>query len=187
MEFSGLHYCLFVKVLRCCFNQLWYFITVDFVCQQLFLIFLNSFRSSCRTFMPQRLFIITHCFQLVKRFFWIFSLFLSRERRRRDLNPRAAVNDLHPFQGCPFSLLGTSPCAVPTNTLFDCKPLLADSFHSHAPQDCLLKSNGEGGIRTHAPFRTNGFQDRLVMTTSIPLRVWRLASVVCASSAQDVF
>ena len=28
---------------------------------------------------------------------------------------------------------------------------------------------GEGGIRTHAPFRTNGFQDRLVMTTSIPL------------------
>ena len=31
------------------------------------------------------------------------------ERRRRDLNPRAAINDLHPFQGCPFNLLGTSP------------------------------------------------------------------------------
>ena len=30
-------------------------------------------------------------------------------------------------------------------------------------------SNAEGGIRTHAPSRTNGFQDRLVMTTSIPL------------------
>ena len=30
--------------------------------------------------------------------------------------------------------------------------------------------NGEGGIRTHAPLRTNGFQDRLVMTTSIPLQ-----------------
>ncbi len=30
-------------------------------------------------------------------------------RRRRDLNPRAAINDLPPFQGCPFSLLGTSP------------------------------------------------------------------------------
>ena len=29
--------------------------------------------------------------------------------------------------------------------------------------------NAEGGIRTHAPLRTNGFQDRLVMTTSIPL------------------
>ena len=28
------------------------------------------------------------------------------ERRRRDLNPRAAINDLHPFQGCPFGQLG---------------------------------------------------------------------------------
>ncbi len=27
------------------------------------------------------------------------------------MNPRAAINDLHPFQGCPFSLLGTSPIA----------------------------------------------------------------------------
>ena len=34
---------------------------------------------------------------------------------------------------------------------------------------CVI--NGEGGIRTHVPLRTNGFQDRLVMTTSIPLRV----------------
>ena len=25
------------------------------------------------------------------------------------MNPRAAINDLHPFQGCPFGLLGTSP------------------------------------------------------------------------------
>ena len=62
-------------------------------------------------------------------------------RRRRDLNPRTAINDLLPFQGSPFSLLGTSP---------------------------ELK-NGEGGIRTHVPVRTNGFQDRLVMTASIPL------------------
>ena len=27
------------------------------------------------------------------------------------MNPRAAINDLHPFQGCPFSHLGTSPNA----------------------------------------------------------------------------
>ena len=33
------------------------------------------------------------------------------ERRRRDLNPRAATNDLLPFQGSPFSHLGTSPNA----------------------------------------------------------------------------
>ena len=67
--------CITVYLSRCfavVFNQLWYFITVDFVCQQLFLIFLNSFRSSCRAFMPQRLFIITHCFQLVKHFFELF-------------------------------------------------------------------------------------------------------------------
>ena len=28
------------------------------------------------------------------------------ERRRRDLNPCAAVNDLLPFQGSPFGQLG---------------------------------------------------------------------------------
>ena len=28
------------------------------------------------------------------------------QRRRRDLNPRAAINDLLPFQGSPFSQLG---------------------------------------------------------------------------------
>ncbi len=33
----------------------------------------------------------------------------------------------------------------------------------------MLFPNGEDGIRTHVPLRTNGFQDRLVMTTSIPL------------------
>ena len=33
---------------------------------------------------------------------------IGSKRRKRDLNPRAAINDLHPFQGCPFSLLGTS-------------------------------------------------------------------------------
>ena len=64
------------------------------------------------------------------------------QRRRRDLNPRAATNDLLPFQGSPFSQLG------------------------------YFSKNGEGGIRTHAPFRTNGFQDRLVMTTSIPLHIY---------------
>ena len=67
------------------------------------------------------------------------------ERRRRDLNPRAATNDLLPFQGSPFGQLG---------------------YFSKLP---FGQKNGEGGIRTHAPSRTNGFQDRLVMTTSIPL------------------
>ena len=39
-----------------------------------------------------------------------------------------------------------------------------------AGKSLKLVCSGEGGIRTHAPLRTNGFQDRLVMTTSIPLR-----------------
>ena len=58
------------------------------------------------------------------------------------MNPRAAINDLLPFQGSPFGQLG------------------------------YFSKSGEGGIRTHAPFRTNGFQDRLVMTTSIPLQLF---------------
>ena len=67
------------------------------------------------------------------------------------MNPRAAVNDLHPFQGCPFGQLG---------------------YFSELKQYMIidLVDNGESGIRTHAPLRTNGFQDRLVMTTSISLQ-----------------
>ena len=42
----------------------------------------------------------------------------TTKRRRRDLNPRAAINDLHPFQGCPFSLLGTSPNSLTIQSLF---------------------------------------------------------------------
>ena len=36
----------------------------------------------------------------------LFSSFFKLERRRRDLNPRAAINDLLPFQGSPFGQLG---------------------------------------------------------------------------------
>ena len=36
----------------------------------------------------------------------------------------------------------------------------------------MFALNGESGIRTHAPFRTNGFQDRLVMTASISLQTY---------------
>ena len=61
---------------------------------------------------------------------------------------------------------------------FDSQDILAHSFvfvniffHflTEVKSRTLLFANGEGGIRTHAPLRTNGFQDRLVMTTSIPL------------------
>ena len=45
----------------------------------------------------------------------LFSSFFKPERRRRDLNPRAAINDLLPFQGSPFGQLGyfsKSPYAI---------------------------------------------------------------------------
>ena len=122
---------------------------------------------------------IARCFFIVNKFFEIFlKIFktcfraVSSERRRRDLNPRAAINDLHPFQGCPFGQLG----------YFSILFLLSEKnirFTSWILFIWLLlfcfsifgqKNNGEGGIRTHVPLRTNGFQDRLVMTTSIPLR-----------------
>ena len=81
------------------------------------------------------------------------------------MNPRAATNDLLPFQGSPFNHLGTSAWLIHDGYLF--------SKASHCV--CL---NGESGIRTHAPFRTNGFQDRLVMTASISLQT-------CFSILQD--
>ena len=93
----------------------------------------------------------------------LFYSFLScDERRRRDLNPRAAINDLHPFQGCPFGQLGYfSTIALLINKVY--------SITIPLPYPADIAS-GESGIRTHAPFRTNGFQDRLVMTTSISLQ-----------------
>ena len=47
--------------------------------------------------------------------------------------------------------------------------------------------SGESGIRTHAPLRTNGFQDRLVMTTSISLHMLLTAFVVFSPPTQVIF
>ena len=86
------------------------------------------------------------------------------------MNPRAATNDLLPFQGSPFNHLGTSaiwlnhiPFGIEYSVLYR-EPILLSSAYDTV--------NGESGIRTHAPFRTNGFQDRLVMTTSISLQAF---------------
>ena len=83
---------------------------------------------------------------------------IHSQRRRRDLNPRAAINDLLPFQGSPFGQLGYF------------------SITARNQNSNIILKNGEGGIRTHAPLRTNGFQDRLVMTTSIPLHILHYSS-----------
>ena len=97
LEFSGLHYCLFVKVLT-------------------FLIYFS----------------IT----------WL-SKIPSGEDGIWTHAPLLTTYSLS--RGAPSASLGTSPNG--------------------------RNKNGEGGIRTHVPLRTNGFQDRLVMTTSIPLHI----------------
>ena len=76
------------------------------------------------------------------------------------MNPRAAINDLHPFQGCPFGQLGYFSEYITRYLIRSLK--ISNSI--------VFLMSGEDGIRTHVPLRTNGFQDRLVMTTSIPLQ-----------------
>ena len=90
------------------------------------------------------------------------------------MNPRAAVNDLHPFQGCLFGQLGYFSelyrLRKQSRIVFLQKYKIRNANLFHSLFAFRQKENGEGGIRTHVPLRTNGFQDRLVMTTSIPLR-----------------
>ena len=97
------------------------------------------------------------------------------ERRRRDLNPCAAVNDLLPFQGSPFGQLGYFSKIV--DVIIDIR----------LPSSLLIKLSGESGIRTHAPLRTNGFQDRLVMTTSISLHSDGEHSTASVKDCQALF
>ena len=60
---------------------------------------------SCFCFSLAATLVVYHIYRtVVKNFFCNFSAFT--ERRRRDLNPRAATNDLLPFQGSPFGQLG---------------------------------------------------------------------------------
>ncbi len=88
-----------------CLKQLCYYIMLFSACQEVFSTFSRLFLLlSCSNF--GSLSYLPYCCQ--ELFFCNFSAFT--ERRRRDLNPRAATNDLLPFQGSPFSHLGTSAC-----------------------------------------------------------------------------
>ena len=106
-----------------------------------------------------------------------------RQRRRRDLNPRAAINDLHPFQGCPFGQLGyfSTEIHMPESHGGEvCLHLI-----QLRPNSSALRPSGEDGIRTHAPLRTNGFQDRLVMTTSISLQMMSYQKFILMLGAEN--
>ena len=73
------------------------------VCVSLF-----SYQGSLLVCLSDSLFTLPHLIDCVKYFFEVFYFFKIQnlKRRRRDLNPRAAVNDLLPFQGSPFGQLG---------------------------------------------------------------------------------
>ena len=145
------------------------------VCVSLF-----SYQGSLLVCLTDSLFTLPHLIDCVKYFFEVFYFFKIQnlKRRRRDLNPRAAINDLLPFQGSPFGQLGyfsKLPYAIASFfqkrfILYRVVFYLSRTFLTF--QKFLFSSNsGESGIRTHAPLRTNGFQDRLVMTTSISLHI----------------
>ena len=110
------------------------------------------------------------------------------------MNPRAALTTYSLSRGAPSASLGTSPNCPTQSLLFFQKRFilyrvvfyLSRTFLTF--QKFLFSSNsGESGIRTHAPLRTNGFQDRLVMTTSISLHIMFFNIFCAVLSAHVVF
>ena len=85
-------------------KQLCYYIMLFPACQELFSTFLKLFLFLSRSNFGSLSYLPLCCQELFSCNFSAFT-----ERRRRDLNPRAATNDLLPFQGSPFSHLGISP------------------------------------------------------------------------------
>ena len=71
-------------------------------------------------------------------------------------------------RGAPSASLGISPCRYLQSKFLN---IIIFSIWFQEKSLCFsdLRS-GEDGIRTHVPVRTNGFQDRRVMTTSLPLQ-----------------
>ena len=65
------------------------------------------------------------------------------------MNPRAAINDLLPFQGSPFNLLGTSPS-------------ITKLYHRYLYYIKYLYQTEKVGFEPTAPFGVTGFQDQLL-------------------------
>ena len=78
-------------------------------------------------------------------------------------------------RGAPSASLGTSPNCPTQSLLIFFRSVLYYIALFFVCQELFwiifILNSGESGIRTHAPLRTNGFQDRLVMTTSISLHM----------------
>ena len=73
-----------------------------------------------------------------------------------------------------FIFLNSVLSSLSCDSLFilsKCFAFVKNFFHFLLHLCFKAKESAGGGIRTHAPLRTNGFQDRLVMTASISLQV----------------
>ena len=136
-----------------CLKQLCYYIMLFSACQELF----STFSKLFFHFSLAATLVVYHIHHIVVKNFFLATFRLSP-------NGEGGIWTLAPLL-TTYSLSRGAPSA--TWVLLQ----MPD------PTISFLFCNGEGGIRTHAPFRTNGFQDRLVMTTSIPLHIF---VVVCA-------
>ena len=73
------------------------------------------------------------------------------------MNPRTAINGLHPFQGCPFSLLGTSPYGEASTAVF----WTAEQLTRYLVCVSSKENRTENvGFEPTVPFGNTGFQDR---------------------------
>ena len=103
------------------------------------------------------------------------STFHEKERRKRDLNPRAAINDLLPFQGSPFSHLGISPKCLSMTVLLNCCSLTLSRVKR---REWDSNPRALADKRFSRPPRYDHFD----------ISPYSLFSVFCASlSAQDIF
>ena len=91
---------------------------------------------------------------------------LSGERGIWTLAPVLPTYSLS--RGAPSASLGISPCRYLQSKFLNIIIFIV-WFQEESHWFSELRS-GEDGIRTHVPVRTNGFQDRRVMTTSLPLQ-----------------
>ena len=118
-----------------------------------------------------------------------WQLMLSGERGIWTLAPVLPTYSLS--RGAPSASLGISP-----GRYLQSKFLNNITFYIWFQAQILLifpdLRSGEDGIRTHVPVRTNGFQDRRVMTTSLPLQnggaaPFRLGSHLLFSREQMIY
>ena len=65
------------------------------------------------------------------------------------MNPRAAINDLHPFQGCPFGQLGYFSMWQNNNCYY-------------SVGCCNSDKTEKVGFEPTVPFGITGFQDQLL-------------------------